>query len=151
MTQVKVLLVDDDPLSRRMVSAKIKPLGAVVVEAADGVEAFELLKSHDIDVVILDLEMPRMNGYDLLGCIRCVSKFKHLPVVVLTGKEDRASLERALICGATSFLVKPLNWLAFGAHIAHLLAVARVMRRISSHKAGDPVMSTGDTIECYAD
>lgn len=138
MTQVKVLLVDDDPLSRRMVSGRIRQLGAEVVEAADGVEAFDLMKSHGIDVVILDLEMPRMNGYDLLGCIRCIDQFKHLPVVVLTGKEDRASLERALICGATSFLVKPLNWLAFGAHIAHLLSAARMLRDVAAQNAHFP-------------
>ena len=52
---------------------------------------------------------------------------KHLPVIVLTAKESRAAIEQALINGATSFLVKPLNWTAFGEHIKHLLALAQIM------------------------
>jgi CheY-like chemotaxis protein len=128
MAKSRVLIVDDDQLSRRLVAAKITLLGGEVREATDGLEAFALLRAEAADLLILDLEMPRANGYDLLGCIRATPAWKHLPVVVLTGRDDRASLERALAAGATSFLVKPLNWIAFGEHIKHLLAVASMIR-----------------------
>lgn len=129
MGKATVLVIDDDAFSRRVVASRIERLDAVVTEAEDGMTAFRLLHGQRFDLVILDLEMPNMNGYELLGCIRGAPSLKHLPVIVLTAKEDRTSLERALVSGATSYLVKPLNWTAFGAHITHLLQLARSARR----------------------
>ena len=124
----RVLIVDDDALSRSIVAAKIASR-AEVVEASDGREALVQLQSA-VDLVVLDLEMPNVDGYDLLGCIRGLPRLQHLPVVVLTAKEDRYSLEKALMYGATSFLLKPLNWTAFGTHITHLLEIAHMMRTV---------------------
>jgi CheY-like chemotaxis protein len=128
MIKPRVLVVDDDPLSRKLVARRLEILSAEILEASEGAEAFKLLNDNLVDLLLLDLEMPGMDGYDLLGCVRAVQALKHLPIVVLTGRDDRASLERALSAGATSYLLKPLNWTAFGSHIAHLLAVAAYMR-----------------------
>lgn len=122
--KARVLVADDDALCRRTVATKLVRLQATVTEADDGYAAFELLRRQEFDLAIIDLEMPNMDGYELLGCIRGTVKLKHLPVVVLTSNDDRISLERALTAGATSFLIKPLNWLAFGAHLEHLLALS---------------------------
>jgi CheY-like chemotaxis protein len=121
--KAQVLVADDDALCRRALVMKLVKLDAEVAEAEDGSEAFSL-RLQKFDLAIIDLEMPKMGGYDLLGCIRGVPQLKHLPVVVLTSSDDRRSLERALTGGATSFLIKPLNWTAFGAHIEHLLALS---------------------------
>jgi CheY-like chemotaxis protein len=129
MYQPRVLIVDDDPFARVVVAKRIEQLGADVVRAADGVEALDALKSGTFDLAVVDLEMPRLDGYELLGCIRGLPMLKHLPVIVLTGRDDRASLERALTCGATSFLIKPLNWLAFSAHIEHLMHLSKAARQ----------------------
>lgn len=128
MDKPLVLVVDDDSLSRSLVASKLALYGADVVEAVDGIEAVAVLKSQAVDLVVADLEMPRLSGYDLLACIRGMPSLKHLPVIVLTAKESRGAIEQALIHGATSFLVKPLNSTAFGEHIKHLLALAKVMR-----------------------
>jgi CheY-like chemotaxis protein len=128
MMKPHVLVVDDDPLSRKLVARRLEMLSAKTLEASDGAEALKLLNESPVDLLIVDLEMPGMDGYDLLGCVRAVKTMKHLPVVVLTARDDRASLERALSAGATSYLLKPLNWSIFGSHIAHLLAIAGYMR-----------------------
>lgn len=127
-TRPVVLLADDDATSRKLLLAKLSRLPIDIVEAGDGIQAFQVLMSKEVDLLILDLEMPHMDGYQLLGCIRGSARHRHLPVVVLSAKEDRKSLESALGAGATSYLVKPLNWSAFGDHIHHLLEVARALR-----------------------
>lgn len=125
MTMPNVLVADDDSLCRRAVSVKIRNLNAAVVEAEDGLQAFELLKTRKFDLAIVDLEMPKLNGCALIGCVRGFPEMKKIPIVVLTGRSDRDAIEQALIAGATSFLIKPLNWAAFGAHIEHLLLLSR--------------------------
>jgi CheY-like chemotaxis protein len=119
-----VLVVDDDAICRRAVAARIARLNATVVEAEDGFEGFELLRRHHFDLAIVDLEMPKMDGHQLIACIRGFSSMKKMPVVVLSSHCNRESMELALIAGATSFLIKPLNWTAFGEHIGHLLLLS---------------------------
>jgi CheY-like chemotaxis protein len=117
----RVLIVDDDAFSRATVAKKVQQLRATTIEAEDGMQAFALLRQEPVDLAIIDLEMPVMNGHELLSCIRGAPRTKHLPVIVLTAADDRASLERALQCGATSLMIKPLNWAAFSSHIEHIL------------------------------
>ena len=123
-TMPNVLVADDDSLCRRAVSVKIRNLNATVVEAEDGLQAFELLKNRKFDLAIVDLDMPKLNGCALIGCVRGFPETRKIPIVVLTGRSDRDAIEQALIAGATSFLIKPLNWAAFGAHIEHLLLLS---------------------------
>jgi CheY-like chemotaxis protein len=121
---LKVLIVDDYAFSRRITANKISKLGVITFEAESGSEALQLMTNEKISLIVLDLDMPKMNGFEFLGCIRGHPRWNHLPAVVLTGCEDRTSIERALGAGATSYLVKPLNWTAFGGHIKHLLDLA---------------------------
>ena len=130
------MVVEDDAFERMAIVSKINQICDDVTEAADGIEALRLLRSESFDLVIADLEMPNLNGYELLSCIRVMPRLQHLPVIILTGHEDRASLERALISGATSFLVKPLNWEAFHKHIEHILHIsqaARISNLVAAH------------------
>lgn len=120
----KALIVDDDKFSRAVAAKRMAALGADIVEAADGVTALNFLVDGDFDMVLVDLDMPGVDGYSLISCMRGHPRLKHLPAVVVTGKKERDALERALAAGATSFIVKPLNWGAFGGHIGHLLELA---------------------------
>jgi CheY-like chemotaxis protein len=131
----RVLIVDDDAFSRTAVAKKVQQLRAATLEADDGMKAFALLRREQIDLAIIDLEMPVMNGLELLGCIRGAPRLKHLPVLVLTAAEDRASLERALECGATSLMIKPLNWAAFSSHIEHILYLSMAGRTLTAQSA----------------
>ena len=119
----RVLVVDDEPLTRGIVGAKVRSMGAEVVEAGDGEAALACIKEGQFDLAIVDLDMPKMNGIDLIQSVRLKLLKKHLPIVVLTGNEVKSALDAALFAGATSFLQKPLNWACFGPHIRHLLRI----------------------------
>ena len=119
----RTLIVDDEPVARSVVALRIASLGAHVCEADTGSGALSLLLKEPFDAVILDLEMPDVDGFELLGCIRSHPKLRHLTVIVLSGREDASSVRRALEAGATSYLLKPLNWLAFSEHIRSALGL----------------------------
>ena len=116
-----VLVIDDEAITRSIVSAKIRAIGTNVVEAEDGISALARLSETTFDLAIVDLDMPNMSGIELILAIRNDLRLRHLPIVVLTGHEIRNALDAALCAGATSFLQKPLNWACFGPHIRHLL------------------------------
>ena len=118
-----VLVVDDEAITRSIVSARVRAIGTNALEAEDGLHALELLRETQFDLAIVDLDMPKMNGIELIMSIRHELKLRNLPIVVLTGNEIKASLDAALCAGATSFLQKPLNWSCFGPHLRHLLRI----------------------------
>ncbi len=132
MRRPTVLVVDDDPFSRTVVARKLKAL-ANVIEAEDGHDALCRMQGVRIDLAIVDLEMPRFNGLDLIKCMRGMPSLKHIPIIVLTANETRGGLEGALMGGATSFLLKPLNWSAFGEHIRHVLELAYRAGHLALH------------------
>ena len=119
-----VLVVDDDQFSRTMAASRLATLDVHLVEAVNGDDAMAMLRHLNVDLAIVDLEMPGSDGFALLGCIRGHPRLKHIPVVVLTGREDREAMVQALSNGATSFLQKPLNWAAFRDHIRHLIELS---------------------------
>jgi CheY-like chemotaxis protein len=120
-SQVRVLVVDDDGVTRLLVAKRLGKMNATVVQAEDGIAGFATLRREPIDLAIVDLEMPGMDGFQLLGCIRGMPKLKHLPVIVLTGAPEASSIHRALASGATSVLFKPINWEVFERHLECLL------------------------------
>ncbi|HJU31635.1 MAG TPA: EAL domain-containing protein [Hyphomicrobiaceae bacterium] len=132
MRKPSVLVVDDDAFSRAVVSKKVAKFSDVV-EAEDGLEALDRLKSMVFDLAVVDLEMPGFNGLDLIRCVRNHPKLKHIPILVLTANETRSALESALMAGATSFLLKPLNWKTFGEHINHVLHLAYRAGHLALH------------------
>ena len=132
MRRPSVLVVDDDAFSRAVVSRKVARL-ADVIEAEDGLDALARLQSRTFDLAIVDLEMPNFGGLDLIRCVRGHPNLRHIPVCVLTGNETRSALEDALAAGATSFLLKPLNWTAFGEHIRHILSLAYRAGHLALH------------------
>ncbi len=82
----------------------------MVTAVSDGDEALALLETWSPDVMLLDLEMPRMDGFEVLARLRADERHRELPVIVVTGREDIAAIDRAFAAGATSFVAKPLNW-----------------------------------------
>ncbi len=135
MRRPKVLVVDDDAFSRTVVARKLSKL-ADVVEADDGQSAMSHLSTSGVvDLAIVDLEMPNIGGVELIRKIRAQPALKHIPIIVLTANETRGGLENALMSGATSFLLKPLNWEAFGEHIRHVLELAYRAGHMALHDA----------------
>ena len=104
-----ILIVDDSPTIRRMVRASLAPLGNNVIEAASGLEAIEQLALGPIQFMVLDLNMPDMHGLEVLGFIRANEKFRPLPVIILTTRDDESSRTAAMQAGATAYLTKPFT------------------------------------------
>jgi DNA-binding response OmpR family regulator len=122
----RILVVDDDPIFCEFASVHLSSPTGVIEIAADGASALSLLSGvNQFDVVLVDIAMPLLDGFALLEKIRAEPKLCHLPVVMLTGLEDIASIDRAFSLGANSFITKPVNWRLLNYHIRYVLRSSR--------------------------
>lgn len=124
-----VLVVDDSPTVRRMLEWSLKPLGCRTLQAGDGVEAFELLKRQTVDLVIADINMPRMDGIELIKAIRADEYLKPLPIVLLTTEKRDEDMKMGLEAGANIFLNKPLEPVILRRKVEALLGIGGAARR----------------------
>ena len=121
----RLLVADDDPILREFATVHLTTPTVEVEVAEDGVVALARLNQGGIDIALIDLDMPRMDGFELIERIRWDEQLKHLPIVVVTGREDMMAVDRAFALGATSFVVKPLNWRLLSHQLAYVLRNAR--------------------------
>ena len=105
-----LLFVDDDPILCEFAQVHLASEKGRVSVAADGEEALTHIRTQGADMVLLDLEMPRLDGFGVLEALRADEATKRLPVIVITGREDVVAIDRAFARGASSFIVKPINW-----------------------------------------
>lgn len=108
--ELDILFVDDDPILREFALVHLAADQTTVKSAEDGIAALEMLATFAPDIILVDLEMPRMDGFEFLRQLRQDPKHAHTPVIVVTGREDVKAIDRAFQAGATSFVVKPINW-----------------------------------------
>jgi len=121
----RILIADDDPILREFACVHLATPSVEVEVAEDGIVALERLRAGGIDLALIDLEMPRMDGFELIRVMRADEQLRHLPVVVVTGREDIVAVDRAYAAGATSFVTKPLNWRVLSHQLAYVLKSAR--------------------------
>jgi class 3 adenylate cyclase len=121
---VSVLVVDDQPANLRLLDAVLSPRGYEVITAGSGEEALAALKESPIDLVLLDILMPGMDGYEVCGRIRADQMTAFLPVVMITASGDQEKL-RAIESGADDFITKPFNQAELLARVASLAKVKR--------------------------
>lgn len=106
----KILLVDDDERNIFALSAVLKTKGPVLLVAKNGIECLELLRKHpDVDLVLLDMMMPEMDGYQALQEIRADSRIHHIPVIALTAQAMNGDREKCLAAGANDYCSKPVE------------------------------------------
>jgi signal transduction histidine kinase len=105
-----LLFVDDDPILCEFAQVHLASEKGRVSVAADGEQALTHIREQGCDLVLLDLEMPRLDGFQVLDALRADEATKRLPVIVITGREDVVAIDRAFARGASSFIVKPINW-----------------------------------------
>ncbi len=119
-----VLAVDDQPTNLRLLDAVLTPRGHRVLTAASGAEALALLETEDVDIVLLDILMPEMDGYEVCRRIRSTPATEFLPVVMITasGTEQRLA---ALEAGADDFVTKPFDQSELLARVASLARIKR--------------------------
>jgi two-component system chemotaxis sensor kinase CheA len=101
-----ILVVEDSITSRTLLKNILESVGYTIKVAVDGVDAYTLLKTEKIDLVVSDVEMPRMNGFDLTARIRSDKRLAEMPVVLVTGLESREDRERGIDVGANAYIVK---------------------------------------------
>lgn len=121
----RILVVEDEPDSARLFATLMETEGYETVLADTGEEALERLGGDDFDLVLLDLILPGMSGWQLLEHIKLDGKLRYVPVVVLSALSDKASATKAMDLGAEDFIAKPVD-------VEHLLSRVRVMLRIRS-------------------
>lgn len=130
--ELRILFADDDPILREFAVVHLTTESAQVVLAEDGADALRQVAATPPDILLLDLEMPNMDGFQVLERLRADPATRDLPVIVVTGREDVAAIDRAFTAGATSFLVKPLNWRLLSYQIRY---VHRTLKRKAELRA----------------
>jgi CheY-like chemotaxis protein len=109
MPALKLLVVEDHLASLELMAEVFTSLQADVVPISDGEKATGLVNQERFDGIFLDLEMPRVHGFDLARHIRSSSWNKSTPIIMVTGREDRQTMQEAFALGATFFLQKPVD------------------------------------------
>lgn len=104
-----VLVVDDSISVRKTLQSVLEAKKLRVYTAKDGVEALNLLERNKVDMVVTDLEMPVMHGYELISRLRKDARFKNLPIIVLTSRGTKKHEEKAFELGADGYIVKPFD------------------------------------------
>ena len=105
----QILIVEDKATSRELLRTVLERQGYGVIEAKDGEEALQQLRTATLDLVLLDLQIPIRNGYDVLQRIRSDDRLAHLPVVALTASAMQGDREKALAAGFTGYIAKPVG------------------------------------------
>jgi CheY-like chemotaxis protein len=125
----KVLVVDDNPQNTELVSAYLETLPVEVATAIDGVEAMAQAERFRPDVVLLDVMMPRMSGFEVCQKIKQNPALRDTVVIMVTALHEVGDFERAVECGCDDFITKPVNKLELVTRVRSLLRV-RVLRRM---------------------
>jgi len=106
-----IMIVDDSPTVLKFVSYSLKNSGFKVITATDGMDALEKISTYDspVDMIITDLNMPNMDGYELIATLRRNEKFSETPIIILSSEEDEADKRKGSDAGADSYLTKPFK------------------------------------------
>jgi len=125
-----VLVVDDDRSLRLSMRAALEDEGFIVEEAASGAQALTLFQEHQPELVLLDVVMPEMDGFETCRTLRRLQGGAVVPVMMVTGLEDLDSIRQAFDAGATDFITKPLNWSLLQHRVRYMLRAGRAFRDV---------------------
>lgn len=106
----KILIVDDDPRNIFVLAAALEDYGAEIIEAENGKVALEKLQDEGFNLILMDIMMPVMNGYEAIKTIRNTDKIKHIPIIVTTAKSLKGDREKCMEAGANDYISKPINY-----------------------------------------
>lgn len=104
-----ILVADDSPSIRKFVSFALAMKGYEIISVADGMEALEKLPNKQVSLVITDLNMPNLDGYELIKSMRNTDQFKEIPIIILTSLAGSDEVKKGMEIGANSYLVKPFD------------------------------------------
>lgn len=113
----KILYIEDDPASRRLVQRVLDSKGYQVVVAADGLEGISMARQHHPNLILMDINLPSMDGREITTRLRSLPNFSETPIVALTANHSAGSRELALAAGCTGFLTKPIDVTSFPSQV----------------------------------
>jgi PAS domain S-box-containing protein len=131
----RVLLVDDDEVNLLLTAIALRERGFDIIEAVSGGQALERLGEDIPDIIVLDAIMPGLDGFDTCRALRRLPGCENAPVLMLTGLDDDASIDRAYEAGATDFFVKAAHWSLLAGRLRYLLRSARTRRELERRKS----------------
>ncbi|MDD5285708.1 MAG: response regulator [Desulfuromonadaceae bacterium] len=125
-----VLIVDDDPSIRLMLGEALDSAGFRIEEAEDGIQALALLSKCTPDLILLDVMMPEMDGFEVCARIRDNPEISDIPIVIITGNEDLQSIKRAYDLGVTDFITKPIHWGGIAYRISFIIRATKAFANL---------------------
>jgi diguanylate cyclase (GGDEF)-like protein len=147
-----ILVVDDEPTTRLLTSATLAPEGFAVVEADSGPSALAAFAAARPSLVLLDVNMPGMDGYAVCAAMRSQPGARYVPIVMMTGRDDIESINEAYRAGATDFIAKPVNWPLLPHRMRYVMRSSR-LNRITAVLSGinSAIVRTRHTRELFAE
>ena len=130
-----VLVVDDDRMERVLLQEMLEQAGFDVMAAEDGSIGVRCFTEKPADIVLMDVEMPNMDGFSACAAIRSLTYGRDTPILMVTGHDDVESVDRAFEIGATDFLAKPINWALLGYRVRYLLRASRTYHALKASEA----------------
>jgi two-component system cell cycle response regulator len=118
-----VLVVDDNAQNLELLVAYLETLGCKVTTASDGLEALEKIRRQEIDLVLLDIMMPRMSGFEVCRKLKSDPKTREIPIIMVTALNELGDIERGVESGTDDFISKPVNRLELLTRVKSLLRV----------------------------
>jgi len=126
----KALVAEDDPTQRLILQECVASAGFEVITAADGAEALALAQQLDLDVILLDVMMPKMTGFEVCAAINRMPKLSGVPVLIMTNLDDESAIAQAFAAGATDFLAKPINWRFIHHRLKFVVRIGQMEREL---------------------
>ena len=126
--EISILAVDDDAIQREFCAVYLSTPSARVVTAESAEAGLALLDRHNFDMALIDVDMPGINGIEMVRRLRADARFNRMPIMVVTGREDMTSIDLAYEAGATAFMSKPVNWRLLSHQIKFLIRAHAALR-----------------------
>ena len=118
-----ILVVDDNPQNVELMQAYLETLSCTVHVAVDGIDALEQVPKVKPDLILLDIMMPRMSGFEVCRRLKADAKTREIPILMVTALNELGDIERGVECGTDDFLTKPINKLELVTRVKSLLRV----------------------------